>query len=91
MRVCVLSDLLPGVPEFVQLYHTGEDGALAISARVDRHLLHHHSWSGEGATGEKIHRHAPLVFYLVVMDQNFFTFSNGIMSSRLNMVSDSDV
>lgn len=49
--VCV-ADLLPGVPHVVQLHHPGEDGAMAVSARVDRHLLHCHSGTGEGPTGK---------------------------------------
>lgn len=52
-EMCVrVADLLPGVPHVVQLHHPGEDGAMAVSAGVDRHLLHHHSGTGEGPTGK---------------------------------------
>lgn len=48
------TDCLPWLSHAVQLYSTGEDGALAILTRVDRHFIHHHFGVGESQTGKDV-------------------------------------
>lgn len=61
------SDLVPGVPDVVQLHHPGEDGAMAVSAGVDRHLLHNHSGTGESQTGEAETHLSPILKFVTHM------------------------
>ena len=51
-----LVDRLSGVPDAVQLHHPGEDGEMALSARVDRHLLHPHTGHRESPAGRPQNR-----------------------------------
>lgn len=46
------TDLIPWVSYAVQLHCPGEDGTLAISARVVGHFLHTDTWPRESKTGE---------------------------------------
>lgn len=40
----VLTDLLSGLSDAVQLHYPGENGAMAIYTRVDGHSIHPHTW-----------------------------------------------
>lgn len=49
------ADCLPWLSHAVQLRSTGEDGALAMFTRVDRHFIHHHFGARESQTGKDSH------------------------------------
>lgn len=47
----LLTDLLFGLSDALQLHNPGENGAVAVYSRVDCHRIHSHTWHGESSTG----------------------------------------